>query len=130
MNISKKYTIRESIYLSLLFIIFLLILTPGVFGEIFDSETWKAWSASRILIYNGEFVQLSFGPLYYLMLTILSPLNYKFSIYFHKEVELPVTEYVTDNLITLPMYSSLSISEIDYISNELNNALDINYENK
>jgi len=81
MNINKKKEINEIFYLTLLFLIFLLILTPGNFGEIFDAETWKAWSASRILIYHGEFIQLSFGPLYYLLLTIFSPLNYKYSIY-------------------------------------------------
>ena len=81
MNINIKKKINEIIYLSLFFLVFLLILTPGNFGEIFDAETWKAWSASRILIYHGEFIQLSFGPLYYLLLTFFSPFDYKYSIY-------------------------------------------------
>lgn len=34
--------------------------------------------------------------------------------------QLPITEYVTDNEITLPMYSKLSYKEVDYIANELN----------
>jgi dTDP-4-amino-4,6-dideoxygalactose transaminase len=36
---------------------------------------------------------------------------------------LPNTEYVTDNEVTLPMYSSLTIDQIDYITTELQKAI-------
>ncbi len=58
------------------------------------------------------------------------PAVHKFSIYFQKDIELPVTEYVTNNLITLPMYSSLSIADIDYIKNKLHKAINIYFEKK
>lgn len=43
------------------------------------------------------------------------PAIHKFSIYKEYKTQLPNTEYVTDNEITLPMYSSLTVGEIDYI---------------
>jgi len=43
------------------------------------------------------------------------PAVHQFSIYRSKNVELPRTEYVTDNLITLPMYSNLSKKDVCYI---------------
>ena len=48
---------------------------------------------------------------------------HRFSIYKDYSVELPITEYVTDNEITLPMYASLSFEEIDFIVNTLNTAI-------
>jgi dTDP-4-amino-4,6-dideoxygalactose transaminase len=51
------------------------------------------------------------------------PAIHRFSMYNEYNTELPVTEYVTDNEITLPMYASLSNEEIEYIVKELNQAL-------
>lgn len=45
------------------------------------------------------------------------PSVHKFSC--HNSVKLPITEYVSDNEITLPMYSSLTIENIDEISQAL-----------
>lgn len=51
------------------------------------------------------------------------PAIHKFSIYKEYNAKLPVTEYVIDNEITLPMYSSLSIHEIELIAETLKIAL-------
>jgi dTDP-4-amino-4,6-dideoxygalactose transaminase len=48
------------------------------------------------------------------------PAVHRFSIYKNLKAELPVTEYFSDNEITLPMYSSLSDDEVGYIVSELN----------
>lgn len=47
------------------------------------------------------------------------PSVHRFSIYKNNYVELPNTDYVSNNEITLPMYSSLKSKEVDYISNSL-----------
>lgn len=51
------------------------------------------------------------------------PAVHKFSIYQNLNAKLPITEYVSDNEITLPMYSSLSDDEIDYIYHQLKDLL-------
>jgi len=51
------------------------------------------------------------------------PAIHKFSIYKAYEASLPNTEYVTDNEITLPMYASLKIREIRYITSTLRSIL-------
>jgi len=43
------------------------------------------------------------------------PAVHKFSIYKSFYTELPNTDYVSDNMITLPMYSSLSIDNINFV---------------
>ena len=43
------------------------------------------------------------------------PAIHKFSIYKGSNANLPITEYVTDNEITLPMYALLTIEEIEFI---------------
>ncbi|WP_302462900.1 DegT/DnrJ/EryC1/StrS aminotransferase family protein [Phocaeicola plebeius] len=43
------------------------------------------------------------------------PAIHKFSIYKNSSTHLPVTEYVTDNEITLPMYAALTDEQIDFI---------------
>ena len=53
------------------------------------------------------------------------PAIHRFSIYKDFYSELPVTDYLVDNLITLPMYSKLSNHEIEYIVASLNIALKI-----
>jgi dTDP-4-amino-4,6-dideoxygalactose transaminase len=45
------------------------------------------------------------------------PAVHRFSIYNRFSKKLPVTEYVTDNEISLPMFSKLSFKEIDFITN-------------
>lgn len=54
------------------------------------------------------------------------PAIHRFSIYKEDKVSLSVTEYVTDNEITLPMYASLSSKEIDFIIDILNKAVNGN----
>lgn len=51
------------------------------------------------------------------------PSIHKFSIYKNYNANLPVTEYVSDNEITLPMYASLKKEEINFITKALTNAL-------
>ncbi len=51
------------------------------------------------------------------------PAIHRFSIYKDYKADLPITEYVTDNEITLPMYASLSKNEITYITETLNNII-------
>lgn len=53
------------------------------------------------------------------------PAVHRFSIYSKFRVDLPKTEYVADNLITLPMYSQLNFENIDYIKLILEKALAI-----
>lgn len=47
------------------------------------------------------------------------PAIHKFSIYRPLNADLPITEYVCDNEITLPMYADLNKNEIDHIINAL-----------
>ena len=51
------------------------------------------------------------------------PAVHKFSIYKDFYVNLPVTDYLVDNLITLPMYSKLSNENVSYISKTLKELL-------
>ena len=51
------------------------------------------------------------------------PAVHKFSIYKDFYCELPVTDYLVDNLITLPMYSKLTESEIALIAETINELL-------
>ncbi|MFV8370420.1 DegT/DnrJ/EryC1/StrS family aminotransferase [Flavobacterium sp. LB2R40] len=47
------------------------------------------------------------------------PAVHRFSIYKENYVDLPITDYVADNLITLPMYSQLATEDVVYICDEL-----------
>jgi len=51
------------------------------------------------------------------------PAVHRFSIYKEFAVPLPKTEYVADNLITLPMFSKLTPEQIDYICDTLKEAV-------
>jgi dTDP-4-amino-4,6-dideoxygalactose transaminase len=51
------------------------------------------------------------------------PAVHKFSIYQYTNTHLPKTEYITDNEITLPMYSSLGNDKIQYIVKTINDIL-------
>jgi dTDP-4-amino-4,6-dideoxygalactose transaminase len=51
------------------------------------------------------------------------PAVHRFSIYIQYKAELPNTEYVSDNLITLPMYSSLISEQIHFITGTLGKLL-------
>lgn len=77
---NKNKTFLEFSSLIVILFILLILLSPVGFGEILSAETWKSWSASRILLTEGRFVQNSLGPLYYIFLVILSPFNYKNSL--------------------------------------------------
>lgn len=47
------------------------------------------------------------------------PAVHRFSIYKEFYCELPITDYLVDNLITLPMYSKLTEDQVNYICNTL-----------
>jgi len=51
------------------------------------------------------------------------PAVHRFSIYAEHTTMLPKTEYVSDNLVTLPMFSKLSFENINYIKAILEKAL-------
>ena len=51
------------------------------------------------------------------------PAIHKFSIYKNYPAELPLTEYVCDNEITLPMYAALSEEDIKYIAENLSEGI-------
>lgn len=51
------------------------------------------------------------------------PAVHKFSIYKDFYTDLPKTDYLVDNLITLPMYSKLSNEDIEYIAKALEGIL-------
>jgi dTDP-4-amino-4,6-dideoxygalactose transaminase len=50
------------------------------------------------------------------------PAVHRFSIYKQHYAQLPVTEYVSDNEITLPMFASLTDGELNYITTSLKDA--------
>lgn len=51
------------------------------------------------------------------------PAVHRFSIYKEFATSLPKTEYVADNLITLPMFSKLTYEQLDFICNTLKEAV-------
>lgn len=51
------------------------------------------------------------------------PAVHRFSIYKDYFIDLPNTDYVADNLITLPMYSSLNPQQVKLITDSLNDIL-------
>lgn len=51
------------------------------------------------------------------------PAVHKFSIYKDFYREMPLTDYITDNLITLPMYANLGKEDVGYICEQLKNIL-------
>ncbi|MGI6338664.1 MAG: DegT/DnrJ/EryC1/StrS family aminotransferase [Bacteroidales bacterium] len=51
------------------------------------------------------------------------PAVHRFSIYRKYYANLPITDYITNNLITLPMYSKLTDSEIEFIAQTLRKLL-------
>lgn len=51
------------------------------------------------------------------------PAVHRFSIYQDASFNLPVTDYVTDNELTLPMYAALNSEEVLYICDKLKEAL-------
>lgn len=53
------------------------------------------------------------------------PAVHRFSIYREFASSLPVTEYVADNLVTLPMFSKLTPEQVDYICETLKEAVAI-----
>jgi len=55
------------------------------------------------------------------------PAVHRFSSFKNFTCELPNTEYVADNLITLPMYSNLTNEQITYISDSLKQALTLGW---
>lgn len=51
------------------------------------------------------------------------PAVHRFAAYKMLDTQLPITDYVTDCEITLPMYSALTRSDVNYICDELRKAL-------
>lgn len=52
------------------------------------------------------------------------PAVHMFSVFKEQDVSLPITEYVSDNEITLPMYAKLTDTQIEYICDSLKEALE------
>jgi dTDP-4-amino-4,6-dideoxygalactose transaminase len=52
------------------------------------------------------------------------PPVHSFSIYLNEYIHLPITDYIVDNEITLPMYSKLSKVDVIFIVDTLKNVLD------
>ena len=52
MNLSKDKYFEVLIVLAI-FILSLILFTPGNFGERIGGETWKAWEASKLLLDTG-----------------------------------------------------------------------------
>lgn len=72
-----------------------------------DSDTTKRENIRNYLAKKG--IQTS----------IHYPAVHHFAMYKDFYTELPITDYLADNLISLPMYSSLKVSEISYIVNSI-----------
>lgn len=53
------------------------------------------------------------------------PAVHRFAIYKQFTCNLPKTEYVTDNEITLPMYANLTDEQIDYIADAIKSAVEL-----
>lgn len=51
------------------------------------------------------------------------PAVHRFQLYRDLPADLPVTEYIADNEVTLPMYGSLTYDEVDYICECIKSAL-------
>jgi dTDP-4-amino-4,6-dideoxygalactose transaminase len=51
------------------------------------------------------------------------PAAHRFSIYQQANCDLPKTDYVTDNEITLPMYAKLNAEQVEYIADVLRKVL-------
>jgi dTDP-4-amino-4,6-dideoxygalactose transaminase len=47
------------------------------------------------------------------------PAVHRFSIYSENFCDLPITDYVADNILTLPMYSKISVEDVNYIIDKL-----------
>jgi len=106
MQDTKK--INELILVFFTLFLSLIILTPENFGENFDSETWKSWAASKILLNEGKFIGHTLGPLYYTFLTLLSFLEYKSAI---------ITEYFVTHIFCLyAIYKFLNLKNSKLIS--------------
>lgn len=54
------------------------------------------------------------------------PAIHRFSIYKDYHVDLPITEYVSDNEITLPMYGSLTKLNLTFVTKNLIHAINLN----
>lgn len=51
------------------------------------------------------------------------PAIHKFTVFSDEKIHLPQTEYCTDNEITLPMYAALTMEQVDFICDTLDNGL-------
>lgn len=47
------------------------------------------------------------------------PAVHRFSIYNENFTDLPLTDYVSENIVTLPMYSKLTLEDVDFIVNKV-----------
>ncbi len=52
------------------------------------------------------------------------PSVHEFSIYSENYTKLPLTEYAARREITLPLYYSMSLEQVDYVSNSLKKILE------
>ena len=105
MNLSKDKYFEVLIVLAI-FILSLILFTPGNFGERFGGETWKAWEASKLLLDTGKFVTHTLGPLYYTLLILLNPFDYENSI---------ILEYIITHIFCLhAFYRLLNLKSFGY----------------
>ena len=107
MNLSKdKYF--EILIVLIIFILSLILFTPGDFGEHFGGETWKPWKASKLLVDTGKFVTHTLGPLYYTLLILLNPFDYENSI---------ILEYFITHIFCLyAFYKLLSLKNLKLLA--------------
>ena len=104
-----KNKLYEPFFVLIIIIFSLILFTPGNMGEFYDAEVWKVWAASKLLITTGKFLQNTLGPLYYSLLTFLSPFNYKDSLLIEYFITHSFFIYFTYKLIRLKNLTFLAI---------------------
>ena len=86
-----------------------------IFTFVLDNSTYEKRDKIRELL-SQEGIQTS----------VHYPAVHRFSIYEDYATPLEITEYIADNLITLPMYSKLEKSQIEFIAQTLEDILQAN----
>ena len=79
-----------------------------IFPVILNNSTFKKRDRIRVKLADAG-IQTS----------VHYPAVHRFSIYKEYNTSLTITEYVTDNLITLPMFAALTKEQVDYICTSL-----------
>ena len=115
-DLEKRAEIRK-VYLSLLENI------EGIIIPFKDNVEFSSNYVMPILLKNSTYtkrneVRSKLGELG-IQTSVHYPAVHRFSIYKENYLDLPITDYVADNLITLPMYSKLTVEEVKYICEKL-----------